>query len=410
MSEWKDCVLADVTTGRGEYGIAASAVEYSRDKYTYLRITDIKDDGTIDFSGLKSVDEPNASRYLLEPNDIVFARTGASTGRSYFYDGRDGQFVYAGFLIKFSLDPIKVFPRYVKYHCLFEGYRAWVSQTMTGSTRGNINAVTLGQMPLRLPSLPTQRKIAAVLGALDDKIELNRKMNANLEAMAQALFKSWFVDFEPFGGTKPEGWREGTLGEIVKVMETGSRPKGGALQDGIPSIGAENVEGLGLYNYASDKYVSQEFFDRLKRGKVASGDVLLYKDGAYTGKVSMALDGFPHKVAAVNEHVFILRTEECKYQSYLYCLLKRSDMYKAINTLASSKAAQPGLNQTELSSVEIVVPAEDMIAVFEGIVSPLLHKMAANANQSRTLAQLRDALLPKLMSGELDVEAVQVEA
>ena len=84
MSEWKECVLADVTVGRGEYGIAASAVEYSRDKYTYLRITDIKDDGTIDFSGLKSVDEPNAKRYLLEPNDIVFARTGASTGRSYF--------------------------------------------------------------------------------------------------------------------------------------------------------------------------------------------------------------------------------------------------------------------------------------------------------------------------------------
>jgi len=227
--------------------------------------------------------------------------------------------------------------------------------------------------------------------------------------MAQALFKSWFVDFEPFGGQMPEGWKDGTIGEIVKVMETGSRPKGGALQDGIPSIGAENVEGLGLYNYASDKFVSQEFFDKLKRGKIASGDVLLYKDGAYTGKASMALDGFPHKIAAVNEHVFILRTEDCKYQAFLYCLLKRDDMYKTINTLASSKAAQPGLNQTELSSVAIVVPSEDCLTKFEGIVSPMLHKMAANANQARTLAQLRDTLLPKLMSGELNVDDVKID-
>lgn len=93
--------LAELTVdGKGSYGIGASAVPYSDDLYTYLRITDIKDDGTLNLQDLKSVDDEKASDYILKPNDIVFARTGASTGRNYFYDGTDGQFVYAGFLIK----------------------------------------------------------------------------------------------------------------------------------------------------------------------------------------------------------------------------------------------------------------------------------------------------------------------
>lgn len=97
--------LADVSVnGKGSYGIGASAVPYSEELYTYLRITDIKDDGTLNLQDLKSVDAEKAKDYLLKPNDIVFARTGASTGRNYFYDGKDGEFVYAGFLIKFSID------------------------------------------------------------------------------------------------------------------------------------------------------------------------------------------------------------------------------------------------------------------------------------------------------------------
>ena len=109
---------------KGTYGIAASAVPYSTDLYTYLRITDINDDGTINKDGLMSVANERASEYLLHPNDIVFARTGASTGRNYFYDGTDGEFVYAGFLIKFSIDPSLVNPYFVKYHCLSDNYHS----------------------------------------------------------------------------------------------------------------------------------------------------------------------------------------------------------------------------------------------------------------------------------------------
>ena len=166
--------------GKGTYGIAASAVPFSKDKYTYLRITDINDDGTLNLDDLKSVDDPDASKYLLQPNDIVFARTGASTGRNYFYDGSDGTFVYAGFLIKFSIDPKKVNPLYIKYFCQSQKYKDWIHSFNTGSTRGNINERTLAQMPIELPDRKQQDVLVEVLSKLDDKIKLNNQINRNL--------------------------------------------------------------------------------------------------------------------------------------------------------------------------------------------------------------------------------------
>lgn len=166
--------------GKGSYGIGASAVPYSEDLYTYLRITDINDDGTLNLNNLKSVDDEKAKDYLLKPNDIVFARTGASTGRNYFYDGTDGQFVYAGFLIKFSLDEKKINPKYVKYYCQSAEYKGWINSFNTGSTRGNINAKTLEKMPIPLIDRKTQDGLVSVLSSIDEKIKKNAEINKNL--------------------------------------------------------------------------------------------------------------------------------------------------------------------------------------------------------------------------------------
>lgn len=147
----------------------------------------------------------------------------------------------------------------------------------------------------------------------------------------------------------------------------------------------------------------------MKRGKVKSGDVLLYKDGAYTGKVSLALDGFPHKTCAVNEHVFIIRGKlDVSSQFFLYFCLANEKNKNYLHTLASSKAAQPGLNQAELLGLPIFIPSPEIITNFTNNVSPMMHKMAANALENIKLAQLRDTLLPKLMSGEIDVSKVDI--
>ncbi len=181
--ELRNMTLASLSVdGRGSYGIAASAVDRSDELYTYLRITDIRDDGTLNMADLKSVDDEKASQYLLKPNDIVFARTGASTGRNYFYDGTDGEFVYAGFLIKFSIDPVKVNPQFIKYYCMSDAYKGWVHSYNTGSTRGNINARTLGGMVIPVPPRQQQDGMVSILSALDAKIKNNIEINENLAA------------------------------------------------------------------------------------------------------------------------------------------------------------------------------------------------------------------------------------
>jgi len=165
--------------GKGSYGIGARAVPYSEDLYTYLRITDIKDDGTLNLKDLKSIDDEKAYEYLLKPNDIVFARTGGSTGRNYFYDGSAGELVYAGFLIKFSIDENKVNPKYIKYYCQSKQYRDWINSFKTGSTRDNINAQTLGNMEIPIIDRKQQDSLVSILSNIDDKIRYCQEFCVN---------------------------------------------------------------------------------------------------------------------------------------------------------------------------------------------------------------------------------------
>ena len=183
--EFREYKLSELTVdGRGYYGIGASAVEFCDDKYKYLRITDISDNGTVNGNELKCVGDKDAHKYLLKKNDIVFARTGASTGKNYLYDGKVANLVFAGFLIKFGLNEEKVNPSYIKYYCLSINYINWVESVKTGSTRGNINEKQFGDMPIYLPKREYQNKVVKILSSLDAKIELNNKTNKNLYEIA----------------------------------------------------------------------------------------------------------------------------------------------------------------------------------------------------------------------------------
>lgn len=413
--------LASITVdGKGSYGIGASAVPFSKDLYTYLRITDIKDDGTLNLQDLKSVDDEKASEYLLKPNDIVFARTGASTGRNYFYDGTDGEFVYAGFLIKFSIDEKKVNPKYIKYFCQSKQYKDWINSFNTGSTRGNINAQTLGKMPIPLIERTAQDALVSILSSIDEKIKKNNEINNNLEQQAKTLFKSWFVDFEPFDesfvdspiGTKiPHSLQMVQIGSLSHILETGKRPKGGAVATGVPSIGAENVKRLGEVNFASAKYIPVEFAQKMDKGKVHGYELMLYKDGGKPGTfiphLSMFGEGFPYDDFYINEHVFKLDFGDKGFNEFCYFYLQTDYPY---NWLANNggKAAVPGINQQDVNSIWIYHPDNPFVKEYCKWVQPIFTTILRNCSQNVKLSQLRDVLLPKLMSGELDVSDIEI--
>ena len=287
-----------------------------------------------------------------------------------------------------------------------------------GTTMPIVNKSTFEEIKLLLPPFPEQKAIAATLSALDDMIELNNQINKTLEEMAQAIFKSWFVDFEPFRdgefeeselGLIPKGWRVGKLDDVLSEIETGNRPKGGVagVESGIPSIGAENVLGLGKYDYSKEKYVSEEFYNSMKKGKLKDWDVLLYKDGAQLGRKTMFALGFPHKKCCVNSHVFILRSNSRMNQCYLYFWLDQDYMTQKIIGL-NANSAQPGINQPAVKGLPILIPPIDVLERFDDLVVPIIKNLFSNCLENNILVSIRDTLLPKLMSGEIRVPVDEV--
>jgi len=275
--------------------------------------------------------------------------------------------------------------------------------------------------------------IARVLGTLDDKIELNRRMNKTLEAIARAHFKSWFVDFDPVRakaegrdpnlpkpiadffpstfeeselGEIPNGWEVRKLGSVLSVIETGGRPRGGVkdISEGIPSVGAESIVGIGRFDYSKTKFVPLDFFQSMSKGHVHDYDVLLYKDGGrpgvYEPHLTIVGDAFPFAEFCINEHVYRLRTDPTLPQSYLFFWLSSDSAMEEMRTRGTGVAI-PGLNSTAVRELAVLEPSATALDAFEKHVSPIVRRIFCNCKESRTLAMLRDALLPKLISGEL---------
>ena len=266
----------------------------------------------------------------------------------------------------------------------------------SGSAVPTLNRNHIHEIDMRVPPLEGQKAIAEVLSSLDDKIDLLHRQNQTLESLAQTLFRQWFIE------EAKEEWEVGKLGDILSIIESGSRPKGGIdpeLKNGFASIGAESINGIGNFNFKSTKYITEDFFSSLKRGIVNTYDVLIYKDGAYIGRKAMFGNCFPFEQFAINEHVFILRCNEKANQFFLYFLLEQDEL-----ATLNANSAQPGLNQESMKSFEILIPPYELIEKFGIIVKDMVDKILFNSKQIQTLENLRDTLLPKLLSEEVKIK------
>ena len=261
-------------------------------------------------------------------------------------------------------------------------------------------------------SLATQQKIASLLSAYDSQIENNQKRIKLLEQMAENLYKEWFVRFRfpgfenaEFEGGVPKGWKLERLEDFGIVLETGSRPKGGidsSVETGVPSLGAEAINGLAEFDYNSLKLVPQDYYDKMKRGKSKGNHILVYKDGAYIGKVTIFRNGFPFKEYSINEHVFFLNTKDCDYQNYLYFTLHQKAFFSLMKNL-NRNAAQPGLSQQDMNGIKVFKPTKDVVNTFNQYAEPIFNVVFSLAKEIRLLTHQRDLLLPRLMSGKLSI-------
>jgi len=440
--EWKqynvenliDLKMLDKPLDGNHGGIHPKTSDYVSRGIPFIMANDLKN-GKVDYENCNYITEEQAKtlkKGFAKPGDVLLTHK-ATMGRTAIVDSTYPYIVLTPQITYYRV--LKgIYNKYLKYYfdsAYFQNIL--LNWSGSGSTRSYLSITNQRKLPVILPPLSVQKVIANTLSCLDDKIELNQQMNKTLEDIAQTIFKSWFIDFDPVKakveGRQPEGisqeivdlfpdgfkpselgniplaWEVETLGNVLGELETGNRPKGGVgeLDFGIPSIGAENIIGLGKYDFYKDKYVSEEYYSKMNKGIVRDWDVLLYKDGAQLGRKTIFASGFPHKKCCVNSHVFILRSNETIEQSYLYFWLDQDSITKKIINL-NANSAQPGINQPAVKSLPILVPQKDIVKLYDNIVKINLKMLFNNCLENKLLTQLRDTLLPKLISGEIRVK------
>lgn len=278
----------------------------------------------------------------------------------------------------------------------------------SGTTFKEVSGATMKNIEVNLPPLAEQKRIAAILGALDDKIELNRRINANLEEQAQALFKSWFVDFEPFRdgpfvdselGKIPKGWKVNSIEDLASYIASGGTPRSldSSYYDGdIRWFTTKELKDEFLFD--SEKHISQTALKNSAAKLFPENTVLMAIYASPTvGRLGILTAESTCNQAAVG----IIAKEEIGY-AYLYLLLLSERIN--LNNLASG-AAQQNLNVGIVKRYRVLVPTIDILGTFNEIINPIFATIRNNTAQIYNLSALRDTLLPKLMSSELSVES-----
>jgi type I restriction enzyme S subunit len=365
--------LKDISkNNRGYYGIGASAVDYDENKYTYLRITDINDDGTLNTKALMSVDDENACKFLLKENDIVFARTGASTGRNYFYDGEINNMVFAGFLIKFSLDKEKVNPRFIKYYCLSQNYKNWIASSLTGSTRPNINEKQLSEMPIILPDREYQDRAVKVLDAITKTIKLNNQINDNLLEQAITIFKDRFPKVEKGNDT---------IGNYLIPKKGKNLLSRDAIKGNVPVV-AGGLEPATYHNTSNTKAP----VITISASGANAGFINLWNVPVWSSDSSFIDD-------TITENVYFW---------YVALKIRQKEIYDS-----QTGSAQPHIYPKHIAELPINSLEKDRVNKYTKIVTPLFEMIGKNKEENKYLEQLRNILLLKLINGEMDLYNIE---
>lgn len=310
----------------------------------------------------------SSTRYAYKYSTVV-----ASAGQGYTRG--QASFLMIDTYVNQSVIVLKPNPKIIDSRFLYfniDNRYAELRQLSDGtSTRGSLSGKIMKDLTINLPPLPTQQKIAQILSSLDDKIELNNKINANLEQQAQALFKSWFVDFEPFGGEMPAGWKVGKLSDLINIKYGKDHKK---LEDGnIPVYGSG-----GIMRYVEKSLYDNESVLIPRKGTLSN---VFYIDEPFWSVDTM----------------FYSEMKEENIAKFVYFFVKSKDL-EAMN----AGSAVPSMTTEILNALELVIPSKEYLAKFETVVSPMFRQKKHCEIENKKLSNLRDTLLPKLMNGEIN--------
>ena len=382
MEEWKEYKLGDVLT-----------IKYGKD---HKQIAD----GDIPIYGSGGIMR-YGERSLYEGPSILIPRKGSLNNIMY----SDKPFWTVDTMFWTIINKEVANPLFVYYSICKKDF----ASLNVGSAVPSLTVPVIEDIEILLPSKTTQDKIVAILKSLDDKIEVNRRINDNLEQQAQALFKSWFVDFDPFKngefveselGMIPKGWRTGKLGEHCKCLLGGtpSRNREEYWNGNIAWINSGEVNKFRIT--MPSEYITEEGLNHSATKLLPRKTTVIAITGATLGQVSL----LEIETCANQSVIGVLENKEYPY-SFVYPLIKEK-----IGELMShmTGGAQQHINKKNVEGLDIVIPSHDVMASFRDITFPIYDKIGYLCQENDRLAELRDTLLPKLMSGELKVNELNI--
>ena len=407
MKEWKTYKLseiADIQTG--PFGSQLHNNDYVDNGTPIVTVEHLgnRKFSTQNLPCVSDADKARLSKYILNEGDIVFSRVGSVDRCSYVSSDEDG-WMFSGRCLRVRCNNM-CNPLFLYYYFCKETIKQYIRSIAVGATMPSINTKLLSDLPITLPSIDVQDKAVQILSRLDDKIELNRQINDNLEQQAQALYKSWFVDFEPFCeeefietslGSIPAGWKVGQLSDICEIVGGGTPSKSHPdyyCSRGIAwitpkdlSVSKSKFSSRGSEDITSDGYKNSS-------AKLMPRGTVLFSSRAPIGYISIATNeictnqGFKSAVPGIAG------------TGYLYYFLQaNTDKIESKASGSTFKEASGSL----MKALEVIIPADGILNQFEAELAPILTKQENIASEIQTLTTLRDTLLPKLMSGELKI-------
>ena len=408
--KWNSVILREICDSIN-YGYTASAKPEPIGP-KFLRITDIVPN-RIDWSSVPycGISEKSLSKYLLEKDDIVIARTGATTGYAKQIK-TDYQAVFASYLVRIRINP-KYDSRYVGFVVESNEYKRFIQLNLGGAAQPQANAQVLTSFPIPLPPLPTQRKIAAALSAYDDFIENNTRRIKILEDMAQTLYQEWFVHFRFPGhenvpmvesplGSIPQGWKVFKYSDIVDLSRKGINP---------------NKFPEEIFAHFSIPAFDSDCMPVLDRGNsIRSAKYLITEDCVLVSKLNPRIPRvwFPFldkKYRAITSTEFLTLKPKPPVDCVFLFNLCRSPEFsaelavRAIGTSGSHQRVKPN----DFLGMSVLTPTEFLLNSFRGKVMPMLNIGNNLRLKNVNLRHTRDLLLPKLISGEIDVSDLDID-
>ena len=377
--EWEVTRLEDLCHNQGDYGINAPATDFSNELPTYLRITDIDDDGKFIIANKASVNNPNSRSYHLKDGDIVFARTGATVGKTYLYNREDGDLVFAGFLIRFSPNAQKIVPYYLKAYTNTSTYWKWVKITSQRSGQPGINATEYCSLQIPVPPLAEQRKIAEVLGVWDEAIEKQARLIEKL-----ALFS--------------EPWKKVKLGEIGKFDKGYGVPKESIRNTGNKAITYGEI-------YTKHDFVIKKFTSYIDdetavvSKKITQGAILFTGSGETLEDIGKCVAFIDNDIAYAGGDIIIFNPSiEINSLVLSYCL--NSAPVNAQKATYGQGHSVVHIYQKDLAKLQVTIPSfPEQNAIAEVLTAADREIELAKEKLERLRSQKR-GLMQQLLTGK----------